>query len=261
MTTLVWMSDPHFQNTGTINGLNPRTRLSAAIEHANTHYADAAFGVLSGDLVGDDIEGDYAQLAHYLSASELTLHAMIGNNDDRAGYFRHLSTPDPSLDGFVQFALGIPEGRVLCLDTHKVGSAAGAFCDARMAWLERELTEAGDHPVFLFMHHPPMDLGLPRQDEIKLENGDAFLETIKAHGNVAYMFMGHVHRPTTGVVQGIPFASLGALSFQAPAPRPDWGWSAFKAPTEAPHYAVVEITGADVRVQFVQFGPYELGIE
>lgn len=261
MTKILWMTDPHFQNASTIDGLNPRTRLRAAITHASEHYPDADFGIMSGDLVGDDIEGDYSLLAEYLAQSAVTIHPMVGNNDDRAGFFRHLSVPAPALDGFVQYAIDTPDGRVICLDTHTVGTHAGSFCEARAAWLDQMLAEAGERPVFLFMHHPPMDLGLPRQDEIKLAEGEAFLDLITRHGNVAYMFMGHVHRPTSGVVRGIPFTSLGALSFQAPAPRPEWGWDVFKPPAEAPHYAVVDLKGGDVTLQFIQFAPYELGLE
>ena len=55
ITKIIWMSDPHFQNEGTIDGLDPRARLAAAINHANAHHADADFAILSGDLVGDDI--------------------------------------------------------------------------------------------------------------------------------------------------------------------------------------------------------------
>ncbi|NRB03285.1 MAG: metallophosphoesterase [Rhodobacteraceae bacterium] len=260
MTKLIWMTDPHFQNTGTIDGLDPRLRLKAAITHANAHYPDAEFALLTGDLVGDDIDGDYTALAGYLESSALPIHPMMGNNDDRAGFRARLSLPQDAMPDFVQFALDTAEGRILCLDTHKVGSAAGQFCDARMDWLEGQLTDAGDTPVYIFMHHPPMSLGLPKQDEIMLDEGAAFLDLLTAHASVKHLFMGHVHRPTCGSIRGIPFATLGALSFQAPAPRPAWDWDNFKAAAEPPHYAVVEIAQGNVTVQFIQFCDAQFGL-
>ncbi len=256
MTKIIWMTDPHFQNEGLIGDLNPRTRLKAAIDHMNTHHADADFMVLTGDLVGDDIAGDYAMLATCLVQSTIPVYPLVGNNDDRAGFRAHLTLPGGVMNGFVQYAIDLPDARVLCLDTHMVGSHAGQFCAARQAWLHDHLT---DKPTYIFMHHPPMDLHLPKQDEIKLQEGDMFLDLIR--DRVQHLFIGHVHRPTCGTIRGIPFATLGALSFQAPAPNPAWDWDSFVPAQEAPHYGVLYIENGDVTLQHTQFCAYDVGIE
>lgn len=260
MTKIIWMSDPHFQNTGTIRGLDPRKRLALAIDHVNTHHADADFAVLSGDLVGDDIEGDYSSIATYLAASQVPIYPMVGNNDDRDGFRAHLTTPDDGLPGFIQYSITTDSGLVVCLDTHQVGSHAGQFCAQRRDWLHKLLDQHADTPTYLFMHHPPMALGLPKQDEIMLADGDSFLDLITAHGDVRHLFMGHVHRPTCGLVRGIPFATIGALSFQAPAPRPEWDWDGFVPAEEPPHYGVIMMDDGNVTLQFTQFCKYADGI-
>jgi 3',5'-cyclic AMP phosphodiesterase CpdA len=260
MTKIIWMSDPHFQNEGTIAGLDPRARLAAAISHANTHHADADFAILSGDLVGDDIEGDYTALAGYLAKSALRIHPMMGNNDAREGFRSHLSLPENTMPDFIQFALETPDGIVLCLDTHKTGSHAGQLCAARLGWLDEKLAQNSDRAAYIFMHHPPMALGLPKQDEIMLEEGVAFFDLITRHGNVKHLFMGHVHRPTCGAIHGIPFATLGALSFQAPAPRPAWDWEDFQPAKEAPHYGVLEIANGNATLQYTQFCEFAFGM-
>ena len=66
---------------------------------------------------------------------------------------------------------------------------------------------------------------------------------------------------TCGTVRGIPFATLGALSFQAPAPRPPWDWDSFKPPKEAPQYGVLEISSGNVTLQYTQFCDFVLGID
>lgn len=261
MTKIIWMTDPHFQTRGTIAGLNPRTRLATAIEHANTHHGDADMLILSGDLVGDDIEADYPMIAEYLAQSTVPVFPLMGNNDARMEFRAHLSLPDNTMPEFVQYAITQPDCRVLCLDTHKVGSHAGQFCEARLRWLDAALRAAGDTPVYIFMHHPPLALGLPMQDEIRLEDSAAFLDLIATHENVRHLFIGHVHRPTCGTVRGVPFATLGALSFQAPAPRPEWDWNSFVSPAEAPHYGVLLLENGDAVLQYTQFCTYEQGIE
>ena len=261
MSKIIWMSDPHFQTEGTIGGLDPRVRLAAAIEHANTLYADADCLVLSGDLVGDDVEADYPAIASYLSKSRLPVLPLMGNNDSRRPFRAHLLLPDNAMPKFVQYVREVPEGVVICLDTHLEGSAAGAFCQQRCAWLDETLAQYAGRSAFIFMHHPPMALGLPPQDEIKLQDAEAFLEVITKHDNVSYLFMGHVHRPTSGVFRGIPFTTLGALSFQAPAPRPAWHWDTFQPPAEAPEYAVVLLDETGVTIQFTQFCDYQVGVD
>ncbi len=259
MTKIIWMTDPHFQNEGLIGDLNPRTRLKVAIDHMNTHHADADFMVLTGDLVGDDIDGDYALLATYLGQSTIPVYPLVGNNDDRTGFRAHLSLPDGTMDDFIQYSIDTGEAKFLCLDTHMIGSHTGQFCAARQAWLTDKLSS--NEPTYIFMHHPPMDLNLPPQDTIKLQDGDAFLDIIREHGNVQHLFIGHVHRPTCGTINGIPFATLGALSFQAPAPRPAWDWDSFVPAHEAPHYGVLYVKNGNTTLQHTQFCAYDVGIE
>ena len=56
MIKFVWMSGPHFQRVGRIDGLDPRMRLKTALEYANAHYADSDMLVISGNLAGHDPE-------------------------------------------------------------------------------------------------------------------------------------------------------------------------------------------------------------
>ena len=134
-------------------------------------------------------------------------------------------------------------------------------CKTRQGWLDDLLSRNDDRPAYIFMHHPPLALGLPMQDEIMLEDADAFLNVVCRHKNVKHLFMGHVHRPTCGTVHGIPFATLGALSFQAPAPRPSWDWDSFKPPREAPQYGVLELSNANATLQYTQFCDFDLGMD
>lgn len=261
MTKIIWMSDPHFQHEGTIDGLNPRLRLASAIEHANTHHPDADFAILSGDLAGHDFEADYAALAGFLAKSAFPIHPMMGNHDDRDAMRRHFDVPKSNLPDFVQYTLETQNGAVIYLDTHKIGSHAGEFCDPRLVWLDHILDQTRDTPTYIFMHHPPLALNLPAQDAIMLQDADAFLDVIARYGNVKQLFTGHVHRATSGTVQGIPFATLGSLTFQAPPPRPEWDWDTFKAAKEAPQYGVIHIENGNVILQYTQFCEYSVGMD
>lgn len=163
------------------------------------------------------------------------------------------------MENFVQYTVSTDEGVIICLDTQKIGSDVGEFCEERRNWLLSILKEAGDTPVYIFMHHPPMPLGLPIQDTENMENGESFLELLGMFENIQYLFIGHVHRPITGTVKGIPFATMRSILYQAPAPQPKWDWDSFKPSEEAPNLGVLTVDDSDVNLQYLQFCKYEIG--
>lgn len=249
MTKLVWMSDPHFAHEGTVLGHDPRARLRAAIDHINTHHADAELCVISGDMVNRGTAQDYAALRTELDALAMPYAPMMGNHDTRDLLRAALPLPDTCMDGFVQYEIETADGLILCLDTHRTGSDAGEFCADRRDWLRARLQDAGDRPAYLFVHHPPMALGLPAQDTENMTDGPGFLDLVQAHPATRHLFIGHVHRAVTGSVRGIPFATMRSVLFQAPPPRPTWDWSTFKPGQEAPCIGVVFLSEGDVTIQ------------
>ncbi|WP_147126467.1 phosphodiesterase [Shimia ponticola] len=257
---IIWMSDPHFALDGLVLGHDPRVRLQAAIAHINAHHGDAAMCVISGDMVNRGTEADYKGLAKCLSDLAMPYYPMMGNHDSRELFRQLLPVPDTAMYGFIQYQVKTPEAHVLCLDTHKTGSDAGEFCEARRTWLLDRLRDAGATPTFLFMHHPPMPLGLPTQDTDNMEDGQAFLEMVSTFGCVKYMFVGHVHRAISGTVGGIPFSTMRSVLYQAPPPRPEWNWDTFEPSKEAPSIGVIQIKAGSVTLQFDQFCRYELGV-
>lgn len=260
MVKLIWISDLHFKASGDVLGHDPRARLSAVIARINAHHADAAFCVLSGDTVHEGTAQDYAQLHDLLSELSPPYYPLVGNHDTRALFRETLPMPEGVMPEFVQYQFETPEGIVACLDTLQEGSSTGAFCPERFAWLRAVLTAAGDRQVYLFMHHPPLALGLPAQDPSKIAEGDALLDLLAEFPNVAHLFMGHVHRQVSGSVRGIPFAALNSALFQAPPPRPAWDWDSFQPVPEAPKIGVVTLAGRDVTIQYEEFCSADMGI-
>ena len=195
-----------------------------------------------------------------LQQLSIPYHPMVGNHDDRALFRRTLPVSDQTMDNFIQYDIASEARHLLCLDTLKQGSDVGTFCSERTDWLRDKLQSAGNMPVFLFMHHPPMDLGLPMQDMDKMENGQAFLDLLAQFDCVKHLFIGHVHRPITGSVRGIPFSTMRSVLYQAPPPRPDWTWDTFTPAKEAPSIGILHIKDGSVQLQYDQFCDYEFGL-
>lgn len=260
MLKAIWMSDPHFTHVGDILGHDPRIRLQAAIDHINQHHHDARFCVISGDMVNRGSEADYDALSNLLDQLIVPVLPMVGNHDDRFIFRSKMPLPNLCMEDFIQFSVSTPGGWVLCLDTQKHGSDAGEFCAQRRAWLRRALKDAGSTPVYIFLHHPPMPLGLPMQDSENMENGEVFLDLLSEFECVKYLFIGHVHRAITGTIKGIPFSTMRSILYQAPPPRPDWNWGTFKPSEEAPGLGVLTVENEAVNLQFEQFCKFDHGI-
>lgn len=254
------MSDLHFSQEGEVQGHDPRVRLQAAIDHINNHHTDAEMCIISGDMVNRNARSDYEGLQAKLKTLSVPYLPMVGNHDDRDLFRDVLSLPKTCMENFVQYKQAVTEGVVICLDTLKIGSDAGELCKARREWLCAALTEAANSSVFIFMHHPPMSLGLPMQDTENMENGQALLDLIYEFNSVKYLFIGHVHRPITGSIGGIPFSTMRSVLHQAPPPRPEWTWDTFKPSIEAPNIGIIQLASASVNLQYEQFCEYRLGV-
>jgi len=256
---LFWLAVTHFDTGGGVLGYDAAARLEAAIDHINDHHGDAEFGVITGDLVERGSAEQYVALKSRLDRLRCRTLLIPGNHDDRASLKATFEMPSGCMDGFVQYAVRTGEGSLVFLDTLKAGESSGAFCAARAKWLSAMLDSLADVPAFLFMHHPPMRLGLPMQDSERLEDGESFLELLSGRRNVRHLFIGHVHRPVCGTVSGVPFATMRSALYQAPPPRPDWDWDGFAPAPEAPNLGVVTIKDGDVTLQYIPFCGHEAG--
>lgn len=259
MLKAIWMSDPHFASAGNVLGHDPRVRLHAAVTHINNYHADAQFAIISGDMVNRGSKADYDGLRKQLADLCIPVLPMVGNHDNREMFRAALPVPESCMNDFVQYTVPTDNGLIVCLDTQRTASDAGEFCDERRDWLRHILQTAGSTPVFIFMHHPPMPLGLPMQDTDNLQDGEAFLDLIAQYDCVKNLFIGHVHRPITGTVRGIPFATMRSVLYQAPPPRPEWNWETFEPSEEAPNLGVLSISDDVMLLQYEQFCPHGVG--
>jgi 3',5'-cyclic AMP phosphodiesterase CpdA len=194
--------------------LDPRARLAPAVADINRRHADAEMVVVTGDLAHWGEPGAYAALKAILDELVVPCRLVLGNHDDRAAFLKVF--PDSPRDeaGFVQWAEETPEGLFVFLDTLIPGTDGGALCEERLAWLERTLEGAEGRPVFLCLHHAPLDLGIKGMDAIRLHNPEALLARLQAHGQVRHIFFGHIHRAISGSWHGIPFSTLPGTNHQ-----------------------------------------------
>jgi 3',5'-cyclic AMP phosphodiesterase CpdA len=211
----IHFTDPHLVAPGRLlHGLDPLARLEACIDDINARHADAGLCVVTGDLADRGEPEAYAALSAVLARLAIPVVLLLGNHDSRAAYLAAFPKAETDASGFVQAARETPAGTFLFLDTLLDGSGAGHYGEDRVGWLEARLAEAAGRPVYVFMHHPPFDIGMPALDRIRLLDEGAFAAALAGHRQVRHIFFGHAHRPISGAWRGIPFSTLRATSHQ-----------------------------------------------
>jgi 3',5'-cyclic-AMP phosphodiesterase len=232
-----------------VRGLDACERAGRVLDDIARWHGDAAFCVISGDLANNRDSQAYRWLAGRLARFPLRTFLMAGNHDERAAMRAELPGVMDDGQGFVQGVHQTAEGVFLFLDTLKDPTVtSGAYCAARRTWLRARLAEAGGRSVYLFMHHPPFDIGIARMDRIKLEQPAAFAEILAPEDgghDIRHIFFGHVHRPVYVRWRGIPCTALPGTSHQIPLVEAAAG----PFTVEPPMYAVVLIEGDSVVVQ------------
>ena len=216
MLKFIHLTDIHLISGGRrLYGVSPERRLHAAIDSINREHRDADFVVMTGDQVHWGDGDSYRVLADAMARLDMPVKILMGNHDNREDLLSAIDGVATDEHGFIQHAQDTEAGRCLFLDTHiDPQTDAGQYCEQRRTWLTGELERSGD-PVILFMHHPPLKLGLKGMDAIGLVDVEPFYAVLEPHlPRIRQIFFGHVHRPVCGNWRGIAFSCMRGLNHQ-----------------------------------------------
>ena len=171
--------------------------------------------VISGNLSHKGQITSYEYLAEILTGLSIPYRVMVGNHAIRANLLSVLADVPTDPNEFIQSSVDHDFRRLSFLDTVAEGKKFGCFCEDRAEWLADKLAASGDRPVYLFLHHPPPDIGLPNVDHMRLIHGNELLARTRVpYNNVQHMFFDRVHRPTAGNWNGISFSSRHGTAHQ-----------------------------------------------
>ncbi|BCG92663.1 phosphodiesterase [Mesorhizobium sp. 131-2-1] len=209
---IIQVTDAHLGRRGEIRfGADLHERLDRCIDHINARHGDAALCIFTGDLTEAGEAQSYADLRSALARLSVPYRLLPGNHDRRANLITAFPEHPVDENGFVQSAFDTPEASLLFLDSLAEGRVTGELCDRRLVWLDARLGAAAGRQAYIFLHHPPVELGLALLDPLGLEQPARFVELLRRHGNVGHIFFGHVHRDIAGTVGGIPFSAQRGL--------------------------------------------------
>ena len=222
MQKIIVFTDTHMQPEVGEGKFDPDVQLEKGIAHVNEFNADADLVIFCGDITDKGDVHSYEMLQNRLKDLNIPYKLLLGNHDNRENFLTVFDNAHVDENGFVQQAIDMGSMRLILLDTlhgppyDYPMSHMGKLCEKRLAWLDMQLASAGDKDCIIFMHHPPHNTGFVAMDTIKLIDGDAFYNVVKAHNNVSQLICGHVHRTISGHHKGIPFAVFKSTVGQMP---------------------------------------------
>lgn len=159
------------------------------------------FVVYNGDLVWKVKPETFDNFSNIVAAQKPPV-ALVHGNHDGGMYDENFSRIQSKLSGYkkLNYAFSYGDWRMVVIGAqekyvHKKDK------EKQLAWLRTELKNNSDKNVMLFMHYHVMPVGLS-QMEFYSYWPDSFkhqlLDAITEHGNVKYVFSGHVHSGIKG---------------------------------------------------------------
>jgi 3',5'-cyclic AMP phosphodiesterase CpdA len=212
------ISDVHVQEKGIgkIAGVNCNDALSAAIREVSGFSPAPDAVIITGDLTHRGQIAEYETLAHLLEQLKIPYYLLLGNHDERNA-FRKVFGQLPYIAQDQKFCHYVVEDyqlRIIALDTTVGEHHHGELCPTRLTWLEEQLQNAPEKPTMIFMHHPPVRVGIDWMDGIGLLSGAAELaDIVRRWPQVRGIHCGHIHRTIQSGIGGVPVGVAPSTCF------------------------------------------------
>jgi 3',5'-cyclic AMP phosphodiesterase CpdA len=201
------LTDLHIKKQGKLayQKVDTLGRLRKAVDHINALQPLPDWVVITGDLADFGTPEEYNILLPELRRLKPTLKVIPGNHD----HWVHLRSACQGLVTFdhpdyCHFSESFGDYQLIGIDTSVIGQPYGLVSDGTQHWLDDELNRSRACQVLLFMHHPPMTVGLSHMDAQKLRNDEALWTVVAKYPRVKGIITGHLHRPVYATWRGIP---------------------------------------------------------
>lgn len=212
---IIHISDIHISIKKVYETVDTNKLFLDAINHINqlTYHID--FVLISGDLVQNGSVEEYLILKDILKQLKVPYFLLIGNHDDRENLKKVFFKLDYYEDDFCNFCLDNFPLKIIGLDSTTKNETHGTLCKNRLNWLEKELNKDSNKPTLIFLHHPPIPLGIKEMDKVNLKNGiQEFENIVNKNSQVKAIGCGHIHRSSFTLWNNTSVISVASTAHQ-----------------------------------------------
>ena len=239
LTRIVQLTDLHLfaDPDGRFYEVPTRELLQDVLAHVAQNAGHVDHLVVTGDHTNDELAVTYEAVRDILQPWHDRAWFVPGNHDDRAT-LRATFPERISGANAERITFSFTAGRSLCLglDTHVPGQVSGHIGADQIAWIEAELEAHDPETAVLFMHHPPILLGLAWLDRIGLTGRELLQDLVLRDPRIRLVCCGHVHHESLHRVGAATVVTTPSTGLQF---SPDSDEAVFvQAP---PGYRVIEI--------------------
>ena len=213
-TVIAQISDPHIVGPGDelFEGSDPVGNLTKALQHASQR-SNAV--LITGDCVARaGTDNEYRGFSDVLASVDVEVALCAGNHDESEKMQRLYSLP--SRNGRLDYVLDVPQGKVVVMDSARMGRGDGALDADQLEWLDSELSDGV--PTLIAMHHPCFATGGKALDSVRLDDASiAGLTDVVSRHEVLAVVSGHAHMTLSA-----PFA--GTTAYICPSVAYEFGF-------------------------------------
>jgi len=191
------VSDVHFDGSE-----RNAERSRRVLEHIATLRQPVDVVLVTGDIADHGRAAEYEEAAKVLTAPAPLL--LCPGNHDIRGPYREVLLHQPNGDGPINAAHRVGGAVFAMCDSSIPGRDDGLLDDETFAWLEGVVADAGDDPVLICFHHPPVLLHSPFLDSIRQRGEDRLADLIRRSPQVVGVLCGHAHTAAATTFAGKP---------------------------------------------------------
>ena len=200
LTRIVQLTDLHLfaDPDGRFYEIPTRELAQDVVAHVEQNAGRVDHLVVTGDHTNDDLAVTYEAVRDILQPWRDRVWFVPGNHEDRSTLRTTFPDRIPGT-GADRITFSFSAGESLCigLDTHVPGQVGGHIGADQIEWLEAQLEAHDPVSAVLFMHHPPILLGLAWLDKIGLAGRERLQDVMLRDARIRLVCCGHVHHESS----------------------------------------------------------------
>ena len=201
LTRIVQLTDLHLYEDPDARFYEIPTRelFQDVVAHVEQNAGRVDHLVVTGDHTNDDLAVTYEAVRDILQPWQRPGPGSCPGTTRTAPRCAPRSPTGSPATGAERINFSFTAGDALCLglDTHVPGKVPGHIGADQIEWVEAQLEAHDAATVVLFMHHPPILLGLAWMDRIGLAGREQLQDLVLRDPRIRLVCCGHVHHESS----------------------------------------------------------------